>query len=124
MNLASSYLDASAIYGNTIQQVEKLRTYDAGLVNVTACLPCQTNALYSAILKEHNRIAVNLAELNRHWNDERLFLESKRIVTAEIQHITYNEYLPIILGQVSSKAINGELFSSIYISFAGNYREF
>lgn len=102
MNLASSYLDASAIYGNTNQQVEKLRTYDAGLVNVTACLPCQTNALYSAILKEHNRIAVNLAELNRHWNDERLFLESKRIVTAEIQHITYNEYLPIVLGQVGS----------------------
>ncbi|CAH1969751.1 unnamed protein product [Acanthoscelides obtectus] len=99
MNLASSYLDGSAVYGNTDQQVEKLRTYDAGLVNVSACSACQTNALYSAILKEHNRIAVNLGQLNRHWSDERLFLESKRVVTAEIQHITYNEYLPIVLGE-------------------------
>ncbi|VEN54788.1 unnamed protein product, partial [Callosobruchus maculatus] len=99
MNLASSYLDGSAVYGNTDQQVEKLRTYDAGLVNVSACSACQTNALYSAILKEHNRIAVNLGQLNRHWSDERLFLESKRIVTAEIQHITFNEYLPIVLGE-------------------------
>ncbi|KAJ8926678.1 hypothetical protein NQ314_020927 [Rhamnusium bicolor] len=99
MNLASSYLDASAIYGNTEQQVEKLRTYDAGLVNVSACASCQSNALYSAILKEHNRVAINLAQLNRHWTDDVLFLESKRIVTAEIQHITYNEYLPIVLGE-------------------------
>ncbi|EFA09156.2 hypothetical protein TcasGA2_TC005493 [Tribolium castaneum] len=98
MNLASSFLDASAIYGNTDQQVEKLRTYDAGLVNVSACTSCRSNALYSAILKEHNRVAINLAQLNRHWTDETLFLESKRIVTAMLQHITYNEFLPIVLG--------------------------
>ncbi|XP_074027554.1 uncharacterized protein isoform X2 [Leptinotarsa decemlineata] len=99
MNLATSYLDASAIYGNTDRQMEKLRTYDAGLVNVSACASCQSNALYSAILKEHNRVAVNLAQLNRHWSDEKLFLESRRIVIAEIQHITFNEYLPIVLGE-------------------------
>ncbi|KAJ8915169.1 hypothetical protein NQ315_000421 [Exocentrus adspersus] len=99
MNLATSYLDASAVYGNTDQQVERLRTYDAGLVNVSACSSCQTNALYSAILREHNRVAINLAQLNKHWDDEQLFLESKRIVTAEIQHITFNEYLPIVLGE-------------------------
>ncbi|KAJ8944427.1 hypothetical protein NQ318_002123 [Aromia moschata] len=99
MNLATSYLDASAIYGSTDQQVEKLRTYDAGLVNVSACVLCQKNALYSAILREHNRVAISLAQINRHWPDETVFLESKRIVTAEIQHITYNEYLPIVLGE-------------------------
>lgn len=101
MNLASSFLDGSAIYGNTASTVEKLRSYDAGLVNITACRVCHANALYSAILREHNRIAINLAQLNRHWNDETLFLESKRIVAAEIQHITYNEFLPIILDEVS-----------------------
>ncbi|CAH1108455.1 unnamed protein product [Psylliodes chrysocephalus] len=99
MNLATSFLDASAIYGNTDQQVENLRTYDAGLVNVTACSACRSNALYSAVLKEHNRVAVNLAELNKHWNDEVLFYESRRIVIAELQHITYNEYLPIVIGE-------------------------
>ncbi|KAJ8969968.1 hypothetical protein NQ317_008531 [Molorchus minor] len=101
MNLATSFLDGSALYGNTAQQVENLRTYDAGLVNVSACSSCRTNALYSAILREHNRVAINLAELNRHWPDEVLFRESKRVVTAELQHITYNEYLPIILGEES-----------------------
>lgn len=99
MNLATSFLDLSAIYGNTEEQMDKLRTYDAGLVNISACQSCQSNALYSAILKEHNRIAVNLAELNRHWDDEELFYESRRIVTAEIQHITYNEFLPTVLGE-------------------------
>ncbi|XP_066153356.1 uncharacterized protein [Euwallacea fornicatus] len=99
MNLASSFLDGSAVYGNTRVQMESLRTYDQGLVNMSACLSCQSNALYSAILKEHNRIAANLAVLNKHWDDETLFLESRRIVIAEIQHITYNEFLPTILGQ-------------------------
>ncbi|XP_060522685.1 uncharacterized protein LOC132699805 [Cylas formicarius] len=99
MNLATSFLDGSAVYGNTEDQIRKLRTYDSGLVNITACSLCQSNALYSAILKEHNRIAVGLAMLNKHWEDEVLFLESRRIVIAEIQHITYNEFLPVILGQ-------------------------
>lgn len=116
MNLASSYLDASAIYGNNNEQMEKLRTYDAGLVNVSACAPCQTNPLYSAILREHNRIAVNLAQLNKHWDDEVLFLEARRVVIAEIQHITYNEYLPIVLGQVSfSQRVCNARITSILI---------
>lgn len=100
MNLASSFLDGSAVYGNNDNAVQKLRTYDAGLVNVSACQVCGANALYSAILREHNRVAQNLAQLNRHWTDETLFLESKRIVAAEIQHITYNEFLPTILDNV------------------------
>jgi hypothetical protein len=119
MNLASSFLDASAIYGNTDQQVEKLRTYDAGLVNVSACSSCRSNALYSAILREHNRVAVNLAQLNRHWTDESLFLESRRIVTASIQHITYNEFLPTVLGNVSQHSVIGSLSLTV---FAGGYR--
>lgn len=107
MNLASSFLDASAIYGNNDQQMDHLRTYDAGLINISACAACSSNALYSAIFKEHNRVAVNLAQLNRHWTDDVLFLESRRIVTAVIQHITYNEFLPIILGNVRQyNAIN------------------
>nr|XP_022916804.1 uncharacterized protein LOC111426494 [Onthophagus taurus] len=101
MNLASSFLDASAIYGNDDESMQRLRTYDAGLVNVSACAVCKANALYSAILREHNRVAINLAQMNRHWDDEILFLESRRIVAAEIQHITYNEFLPIVLDETS-----------------------
>ncbi|CAK9300862.1 unnamed protein product [Gordionus sp. m RMFG-2023] len=56
-------------------------------------------ALHVIWLREHNRLARGLASLNPHWNDERIFQETKRIVVAQYQHINYFEYLPIVLGK-------------------------
>lgn len=50
------------------------------------------------MMREHNRIAGQLQALNRQWDDERLFLTSRRIVNALWQHVIYNEYLPRVLG--------------------------
>lgn len=47
---------------------------------------------------EHNRIAQLLGQRNSRLSDEVLFEEAKRINTAIIQNIVYNEYLPVILG--------------------------
>uniref|UniRef100_K1QGI2 Peroxidasin-like protein n=1 Tax=Magallana gigas TaxID=29159 RepID=K1QGI2_MAGGI len=65
-----------------------------GRVNQQAPLIAQ----HTLWLREHNRLARKLAELYPNWDDERLFQEARKIVGAMFQHITYTEYLPLILG--------------------------
>ncbi|XP_033319603.1 peroxidase-like isoform X1 [Bombus bifarius] len=147
MNQASHFLDGSTIYGSTLKKSRELREFEGGRLRVhrgndhdflpiaensseckNGCYDSGDNrvnthpqlaAIHTIWHREHNRIARKLAELNPHWSDETLYQEARRIVIAEIQHITYKEWLPILLGKRYTRAIGlavGNSYSRNYNS--------
>jgi len=63
----------------------------------------QLTVLHTLWIREHNRLAKQLSHINPHWGDERIFQEARKIVIASIQHITYAEWLPALLGENNTR---------------------
>ena len=81
-----------------------------GRINVQANLV----VMHALFVRHHNNIASQLNQINPDWSDETLFQETKRIVAAQIQHITYNEFLPVVLGQMQMNSFGIKLTDSGY----------
>ncbi|XP_070811168.1 peroxidasin homolog [Pituophis catenifer annectens] len=62
-------------------------------------------SMHTLWFREHNRIATELLKLNPHWDGDTIYHETRKIVGAEMQHITYSHWLPKILGVVGLKML-------------------
>lgn len=64
-------------------------------------------SLQTLFVREHNRIAADAAQQHPDWTDEQLYQYARSIVIAELQKITYDEFLPAILGTNAIPAYQG-----------------
>jgi len=64
-------------------------------------------AMHTIFVREHNFWARRIALLHPNWSDEQIYQRARKIVGAEIQAITYNEWLPLLLGQSAIPEYSG-----------------
>lgn len=74
----------------------KMNCFTAGDIRVNEQIGL--TAMHTIWLREHNRIAAELKQINFHWDGETLYQEARKIVGAQVQKFTYDDWLPIILG--------------------------
>lgn len=123
-NQVTSYIDASPIYSSNPRTSDNARIFRNGMLLFGRGPPSEDICLRAALanqcirpgdarsgeqpgllmlhmiwVNEHNQIATQLSDINPHWSDEKLYQEARRIVGAMFQHITFREFLPIILGK-------------------------
>ncbi|KAK7573452.1 hypothetical protein V9T40_010643 [Parthenolecanium corni] len=101
-NEATSYLDASFLY-NPSESVNFTETLENGDLAFHLCKNCQSVSPHgissiNLLALEHNRVADIVRKMNPHWDGQTVFEESRRVIIAEIQHITYTQYLPLLIG--------------------------
>ena len=55
-------------------------------------------SVHTLFVREHNRLAEEIAAENYGWSDEQIFQRARQLNIAQMQNITFNEYLPALLG--------------------------
>jgi hypothetical protein len=128
INQITAFIDASNVYGSDAARAAALRWErgrgrlrtagwvrlpfnDAGLPNVGGTSPTLFLAgdvranehvglslMHTAFVREHNRLARVIRRSDRSLSDDEIFERARALVGAEMQAITYEEFLPVLLG--------------------------
>ncbi len=128
LNEITAWIDASNVYGSDPDRGAALRTLDGtgrlrvsdgdllpynldGLPNaggpgahlflagdVRANEQVGLTAMHTLFVREHNRLAAAIADAHPDYDGETIYLEARRLVGALMQAITYEEFLPLLLG--------------------------
>ena len=64
-------------------------------------------AMHTLFVREHNYWADHFREKDSTLNDEELYQRARAMVGAEMQHITYDEFLPLLLGRRAVSSYGG-----------------
>ena len=64
-------------------------------------------AIHTLWVREHNWHVERLAKVHPQWSGDQLYRQARAIVTAEIQQVTYREFLPALLGPGAIPQWNG-----------------
>jgi hypothetical protein len=64
-------------------------------------------SLQTVFMREHNRVATRIQTTNPTWTDEQVYQAARQYVIAEVQAITYNEFLPSLLGRSAVGGYSG-----------------
>ncbi|VEL31992.1 unnamed protein product, partial [Protopolystoma xenopodis] len=67
-------------------------------------------ALHTIWLREHNRLAESLRNLNPHWSGDRIYQEARKIVAACMQAITFQAWLPHVFGRKGLERLGGSRY--------------
>ncbi len=95
-NNATNFPNGTVPLVNDAHRVPDNQLLAAG--DVRANENIELTSLHTLFVREHNRWADRLKALNPQLSDEQLYVRARTMVIAELQAITYNEWLPAILG--------------------------
>jgi hypothetical protein len=124
VNAVTSALDLSQIYGSDAKTAASLRNADGTLVTTAGNNPPIVNgqfvggdvrasenpdltAIDALFVREHNYWVAKLHAQQPNLTGDQLYDMARAITTAEYQSITYNEYLPTLLGKNALGAYTG-----------------
>lgn len=125
--MISAFIDGSMVYGSDETFAKSLRTLQGGRMKTSGdnLLPLDADglfflagdvranenlellAIHTLFLREHNQLADAIAKAHPELDDEAIYQQARRIVAAELQVITYQEFLPALLGPGALRPYRG-----------------